>query len=451
MRSQAPSRAAGRAARSLTVARARPTADPARSRSSNGPTTGHRRGADRLLARAGGTRMLAAQQSAAASRLADGGTARHRQGDARLALRPLRAVPGPRQGGLFGDPRPHSLDVARERRGARAGRCADPPRPVPSAAHASIPRRPACRTTSGRRCARTARSLHMTPSMGDWRVVIVDGADEMNRNSANAMLKILEEPPPNAVLRRGDAPGRLLPTIRSRCRKLALLPLCRRDRDRPAGRPCAELTEPDEGGARPPRGRQHRSRARLAGAGGLALYRGPRRGPGARSPSSTPACRLGREICCAREEAERRLCARDLPVRPLAGRSGALAGAGGAASRSVPGEAACMSRCWRRPALIGGLRCGKRSTVFSHGPRALISIANRYSECLADGEAAASPIGEAVTATTRRAGEPIMAGQSPITSRRRSTTSTTCPISARSTRPWRAMSWPASCASTATT
>lgn len=65
--------------------------------------------------------------------------------------------------------------------------------------------------------------MHMTPAMGDWRVAIVDAADEMNRNAANAMLKILEEPPPNAVLVIvTHAIGRLLPTIRSRCRRLSL-------------------------------------------------------------------------------------------------------------------------------------------------------------------------------------------------------------------------------------
>jgi len=58
------------------------------------------------------------------------------------------------------------------------------------------------------------------------RVAIIDAADEMNRNSANAVLKVLEEPPPNVVLLIvSHAPGRLLPTIRSRCRRLALQPL----------------------------------------------------------------------------------------------------------------------------------------------------------------------------------------------------------------------------------
>jgi len=68
--------------------------------------------------------------------------------------------------------------------------------------------------------------LRLTPAEGGWRIAIVDAADEMNRNAANALLKILEEPPDRAVLLVvSHAPGRLLPTIRSRCRKLPLQPL----------------------------------------------------------------------------------------------------------------------------------------------------------------------------------------------------------------------------------
>lgn len=68
--------------------------------------------------------------------------------------------------------------------------------------------------------------LHLTPAEGGWRIVIVDTADEMNRNAASALLKILEEPPSRAVLILvSDNPGRLLPTIRSRCRRLPLRPL----------------------------------------------------------------------------------------------------------------------------------------------------------------------------------------------------------------------------------
>ncbi len=68
--------------------------------------------------------------------------------------------------------------------------------------------------------------MSLTPAEGGWRVVVVDGAEELNQASANALLKILEEPPPRAVLLLVcAAPGRLLPTIRSRCRRLRLTPL----------------------------------------------------------------------------------------------------------------------------------------------------------------------------------------------------------------------------------
>jgi DNA polymerase-3 subunit delta' len=59
-----------------------------------------------------------------------------------------------------------------------------------------------------------------------WRIAIIDSADEMNRHAANALLKMLEEPPKRSVLLLlAHAPGRLLPTIRSRCHTLALRPL----------------------------------------------------------------------------------------------------------------------------------------------------------------------------------------------------------------------------------
>jgi DNA polymerase-3 subunit delta' len=72
--------------------------------------------------------------------------------------------------------------------------------------------------------------LRLTPAEGGWRVVVIDGAEHMNRNAANAVLKMLEEPPPQAIiLLTCAAPGRLLPTIRSRCRRLALPPLADAD------------------------------------------------------------------------------------------------------------------------------------------------------------------------------------------------------------------------------
>ncbi len=65
-----------------------------------------------------------------------------------------------------------------------------------------------------------------TSTEGGWRIAIIDSADEMNRNAANAVLKVLEEPPQNALLiLLAHAPGKLLPTITSRCRQLKLGPL----------------------------------------------------------------------------------------------------------------------------------------------------------------------------------------------------------------------------------
>lgn len=68
--------------------------------------------------------------------------------------------------------------------------------------------------------------MRLTSSEGGWRIVVVDCADDMNINAANALLKILEEPPDKALLLLiSHAPNRLLPTIRSRCRSLSLRPL----------------------------------------------------------------------------------------------------------------------------------------------------------------------------------------------------------------------------------
>ena len=59
-----------------------------------------------------------------------------------------------------------------------------------------------------------------------WRIVLVDQADDLNVNAANALLKSLEEPPQRTIfLLLSSQPGRLLPTIRSRCRTLELQPL----------------------------------------------------------------------------------------------------------------------------------------------------------------------------------------------------------------------------------
>jgi DNA polymerase-3 subunit delta' len=77
---------------------------------------------------------------------------------------------------------------------------------------------------------RAGKFFAQTSGTGNWRIVIIDPADDLNRNAANAILKILEEPPKRSLfLVLTHAPGKLLPTIRSRCLPLSLSPLAHLD------------------------------------------------------------------------------------------------------------------------------------------------------------------------------------------------------------------------------
>ncbi len=117
--------------------------------------------------------------------------------------------------------------------------------------------------------------LHLTPAEGGWRVVVVDSADDMNRHAANVLLKVLEEPSSKSLLLVvSHNPGRLLATIRSRCRRLTLKPLgdgqvaellsrYRPDLEADDARDLARLGEGSIGRA-----------LALANEGGLDLYRG---------------------------------------------------------------------------------------------------------------------------------------------------------------------------------
>jgi DNA polymerase-3 subunit delta' len=77
---------------------------------------------------------------------------------------------------------------------------------------------------------RVTHFLNRTAHDGAWRIVIVDPADDMNRNAANALLKTLEEPPKRTLfILISHSSGRLLPTIRSRCQSIRFEPLERKD------------------------------------------------------------------------------------------------------------------------------------------------------------------------------------------------------------------------------
>ncbi len=75
--------------------------------------------------------------------------------------------------------------------------------------------------------------LTTTPSLGSRRVVIIDPADDLEKNASNALLKSLEEPPAGTFfLLVSHRSGRLLPTIRSRCRIMRFTPLADQEVDR---------------------------------------------------------------------------------------------------------------------------------------------------------------------------------------------------------------------------
>lgn len=119
-----------------------------------------------------------------------------------------------------------------------------------------------------------AAFLRLTPAEEGWRIVIVDGAEEMNASAANSVLKILEEPPQRALLLLvSHNPGRLLPTIRSRCRRMPLMAPAPAVVQRLIGRYRPDLAL-EEAAALAALAEGSIGRAlELADAGGLALYR----------------------------------------------------------------------------------------------------------------------------------------------------------------------------------
>lgn len=150
-------------------------------------------------------------------------------GKATLAYRFARFVlaGGAQSGpGLFGDAAPASLDIPPEHPVFRR---------VASGGHPDLitlerredPKTGKMKTVIDVDQVRAANDfLHLTPAEAGWRVLIVDTADDMNANAANALLKTLEEPSDRALLLLvSHAPGRLPATIRSRCCRLDLRPL----------------------------------------------------------------------------------------------------------------------------------------------------------------------------------------------------------------------------------
>ncbi len=135
-----------------------------------------------------------------------------------------RPEPG---GGLFGDPEPpHSLDTPEDHPVSRRIAGLGEPRAFLLRRAWDHERKRLKTQITVDEARRLKHFFQMSSDGSGHRVAIVDCADELNPNAANALLKLLEEPPKGAVLLLvSHQPARLLPTIRSRCRVLRLGPL----------------------------------------------------------------------------------------------------------------------------------------------------------------------------------------------------------------------------------
>jgi len=193
-------------------------------------------------------------------------------GKATLAWRIARFVlAGGADAGLFGPP--ESLDIAPDHPVARRILSLGEPG-LHLARRAYDPKLKKLKSVISVDDIRALKSFfNMSAADGGWRVAIVDSADEMNTAAANALLKILEEPPAKTlILLICHQPARLLPTIRSRCRVLRCQPLSDEDLGRAlvaagvdAGEDLPALAALCEGSAG--------EAARLLASGGVPLYR----------------------------------------------------------------------------------------------------------------------------------------------------------------------------------
>ncbi|QYX55938.1 DNA polymerase III subunit delta' [Roseovarius sp. SCSIO 43702] len=197
-------------------------------------------------------------------------------GKATLAWRIARfllATPAPGgDGGLFGaPPRPETLAIPGDHPVAARVRAGSDP----GLYHITRSVNPKTDRLRAQIVAEDVRDLNrflqLSSTEGGHRVVIIDSADEMNVQAANALLKMLEEPPARTTLLLvSHAPARLLPTIRSRCRELRLLPLSPDDMARALAQAGVE-TDSAEALAALAAGSVGEA-VRLANLGGLDLY-----------------------------------------------------------------------------------------------------------------------------------------------------------------------------------
>jgi DNA polymerase-3 subunit delta' len=129
-------------------------------------------------------------------------------------------------GGMFAAPPPDSLDIPEDHPVARRLRALAEPRLFLLRRGWDEDKKRLKSVITVDEVRRMKSFFALSATDGGRRAAIIDDADEMNPNAANALLKLLEEPPAGATFFLiSHQPFRLLPTIRSRCRELRLHPL----------------------------------------------------------------------------------------------------------------------------------------------------------------------------------------------------------------------------------
>ncbi len=299
-------------------------------------------------------------------------------GKATLAYRIARALiadgPGPTQadgeqaGGLFGSGVPTTLD---------------PPEGCPVAARIRARSEPCLavlRRTVNEKTGRlrgqividdvraVRRFLWLSAADGGWRAVIVDAADDMNRSAANALLKVLEEPPARtALLLVAHSPAALLPTIRSRCRTLDLRPLGPAELAAAMAQAEAPVAAQEAGPLALIAGGSVGEALRLTAGGGVALYgRLVTLLGGGKGVERSGMMELAESVAGRGAEALYELVAR--LTLTLIGRLARHAATGSSEAEAGPGEAALMAAVARNraQAALWAEAAGRVAAATSH-------------------------------------------------------------------------------------
>ncbi len=194
------------------------------------------------------------------------------------------------------------------------------------------------------------RFLSLTAADGGWRAVIVDAADEMNRSAANALLKVLEEPPARtALMLVAHSPAALLATIRSRCRTLDLHPLGPAELSAALAQAGAPVTADEAGPLALIAGGSVGEALRLSAGGGVALYgRLVALLGGGRGVERSGMMELAEAVTGRGAEAMYELVAR--LTLTLIGRLARHAATGSSQAEAGPGETALMAAVARNRA-----------------------------------------------------------------------------------------------------